>query len=183
MATTTRDNAPAARRRTRRPVRRLLMLAGLVVVVAAAAVGGWHFWQHRKAVIAAEPPQPVYVSIKPFVVSVLDSNQATRFVQVGVDLEVNGQHAATEVEQALPAIQDAIRLKILQSKLSDVTSPQGVEALRKALIAQTNSAVDGMRDAPAAAPAPQAKPGQHPPHPPQPPPLVRNLYFTELVVE
>ena len=180
MATTTRDNAPAARRRTRRPIRRIIMLAGLVLVVAAAAVGGWHFWQHRKAVIAAEPPQPVYVSIKPFVVSVLDNTQATRFVQVGVDLEVNGQHAASEVEQALPAIQDAIRLKILQSKLSDVTSPQGVEALRKALIAQTNSAVEATLDVPAPVHAAPAKPGQHAPAPPPP---VRNLYFTELVVE
>lgn len=180
MATTARDNVPAARRRARRPARRLLLLAGLVVAAAAAAAGGWHFWQHRKAVIAAEPPQPVYVTIRPFVVTVLDDTQATRFVQVGVDLEVTSQHAATRVQEVLPAIQDAIRLKILQSKLSDVTSPQGVEALRKALIAQANNAVDATFDAPPSAHAAPGKPGQHAPPPPA---LVRNLYFTELVVE
>lgn len=208
MAVTTRDGAPASRRRTRRSGRRLLMLIGLVAVAAAAA-GGWYFWQHRKLAVVEAPPQPLYVDIKPFVVTVLDDNQATRFVQVGVDLEVTDKHAAERVEQVLPAIQDAIRLKILQTKLSEVTSPRGVETLRTALVAVANQTVDTMLSPPAvrhasatkpAQSAPQTKPepttaGQSKPAQPAPPAKptqpavaappapVRNVYFTELVVE
>ncbi|MGH7013571.1 MAG: flagellar basal body-associated FliL family protein [Stellaceae bacterium] len=193
MATIARDtrDPPAARRRTRRLGRRLVMLFGLLAVVASAAVGGWYYWQYKKATVVAAPVKPIYVVIKPFVVTMLDDNQVTRFVQVGVDLEVTNKAAADRVQQVLPAIEDAIRLQILQSKLAEVTSPQGVEQLRKALIVQANHAIETTLDPPPDphAPKPQAKSqpststtAPKPGHPPAPP-AVRNLYFTELVVE
>lgn len=175
MATITRD-PPAVRRRTRKAGRWIVMLAGLVVVAAGAA-GGWYYWQHRKTTVVEAPPQPIYVVIKPFVVTMLDDNQTTRFVQVGVDLEVTDKAAKERVEQALPAIQDAIRLQVLQSKVAEVTSPQGVEQLRKLLIAQANNTVNSVMPLPADPHTPPAKPGQ------TPPPPVHNVFFTELVVE
>jgi len=177
MASAARDSAPAPRRRPRRLRRGLFMVVGLVVIAAAGA-GGWYFWQHKKTAFAAAPPQPLYVVIKPFVVTMLDDNQATRFLQVGVDLEVADKRAADRVEQTLPAIQDAIRLAILQSKISEVTSPQGVEKLRHELIAQANNTVNTVLDPPPDPHAPKPKLGQ-----PVAPPSVRNVYFTELVVE
>ena len=176
MVAMTRES-PAARRRTRKGGRWLVILAGLVVVAAGAA-GGWYYWQHHKAAVVAAPPQPIYVVIKPFVVTTLDDNQATRFVQVGVDLEVADKDAKARVEQVLPAIQDAIRLQILQSKVSEVTSPQGVEQLRKLLIAQANNTVNAVLPLPVDPHAPKPKPGQ-----PTAAPPVRNVFFTELVVE
>jgi len=172
----TRD-PPAARRRTRKSGRWLVILAGLAVIAAGAA-GDWYFWQRHKTTVAEAPPQPIYVVIKPFVVTTLDDNQATRFVQVGVDLEVTDKAAQTRVEQALPAIQDAIRLQILQSKVAEVTSPQGVEQLRKLLIAQANSTVNTVLPTPADPHAAKSQPGQ-----PAAAPPVRNVFFTELVVE
>lgn len=188
MATITRDtrDPPAARRRTRRLGRRLVMLVGLLAVAAGATVGGWYYWQHKKAMVVAAPVKPIYVVIKPFVVTMLDDNQATRFVQVGVDLEVTDKAAADRVQQVLPAIEDAIRLQILQSKLAEVTSPQGVEQLRKALIVQANHAVETTLDPPPDPHAPKPQPTTTTtttPSQPPAPPAVRNLYFTELVVE
>src|SRR5579875_150879 len=153
-------NSAAARRGPRKLVRWLI----LVVAVAALAGGGffgWRYWEHRKAAIAAEPPKPIYVVIKPFVVTMLDENQTARFVQVGVDLEVANAEAEQRVEQALPAIQDAIRLRILQSKLTEVTSPAGIERLRKVLIAQANATVDRLFDPPVAADAATAPAADH----------------------
>lgn len=175
MATITRD-PPAARRRTRKSGRWIVMLAGLVVVAAGAA-GGWYYWQHRKTTVVEAPPQPIYVVIKPFVVTMLDDNQTTRFVQVGVDLEVTDKAAKERVEQALPAIQDAIRLQVLQSKVAEVTSPQGVEQLRKLLIVQANNTVNSIMPLPADPHTPPVKPGQ------ASSPPVHNVFFTELVVE
>lgn len=176
MAAITRD-PPAARRRTRKAGRWLVILTGLVVIAAGAA-GGWYYWQHHKTIVAAAPPQPIYVVIKPFVVTTLDDNQATRFVQVGVDLEVADEQAKDRIEQVLPAIQDAIRLQILQSKVAEVTSPQGVEQLRKLLIAQANNTVNAVLPLPTDPHAPNPKAGQASATPP-----VRNVFFTELVVE
>ena len=174
MSAITRD--PPARRRTRKSGRWFIILAGLAVVAASAA-GGWYFWQRHKTTVAEAPPQPIYVVIKPFVVTTLDDNQATRFVQVGVDLEVADKAAQERVEQVLPAIQDAIRLQILQNKVTEVTSPQGVEQLRKLLIAQANSTVNAVLPLPAAPHASPAAPDRPAPMP------VRNVFFTELVVE
>lgn len=155
----------------------LIMLVGLVVITAGAG-GGWYYWQHKQVATVAPPPQPIYVVIKPFVVTMLDDNQTSRFVQIGVDLEVADKAAEKKVDQVLPAIQDAIRLQILQSKVSVVTSPQGVEQLRKALIAQANHTVDSILDPP---PDPHAsKPKTDAPAASEP---VHSLYFTELVVE
>jgi len=176
MAAITRD-PPAARRRARKSGRWLITLVG-IVVIATGAAGGWYYWQHRKATVVEALPQPIYVVIKPFVVTMLDDNQATRFVQVGVDLEVADKAAEDRVEQALPAIQDAIRLQILQSKIGEVTSPQGVEQLRKLLISQANTTVNAVLPVPVDPHAAKPKPGQ-----PAPTPPVRNVYFTELVVE
>jgi len=175
MTTITRD-PPVARRRTRKAGRWIVMLAGLVVVAAGAA-GGWYYWQHKTTTVVEAPPQPIYVVIKPFVVTMLDDNQTTRFVQVGVDLEVTDKTAKERVEQALPAIQDAIRLQVLQSKIAEVTSPQGVEQLRKLLIAQANVTVNSVMPLPADPHAPPARPGQTAASP------VHNVFFTELVVE
>lgn len=157
----------------------LIMLIGLVVV-AAGAGGGWYYWKHKRVATVAPPPQPIYVVIKPFVVTMLDDNQTSRFVQVGVDLEVADKDAEKKVDQVLPAIQDAIRLQILQSKVSVVTTPQGVEQLRKALIVQANHTIDSLLDPPPDPHAPKPKAGT--PAAPMPEP-VHNLYFTELVVE
>ena len=156
----------------------LIMLVGLVVV-AGGAGGGWYYWKHKRVAAVAAPPQPIYVVIKPFVVTMLDDNQTSRFVQVGVDLEVADQEAERKVNQVLPAIQDAIRLQILQSKVAVVTTPQGVEQLRKVLITQANHTVDSILDPPPDPHAPKPKAGA-PAAPPEP---VHNLYFTELVVE
>jgi len=175
MAAITRD-PPAVRRRTRKTGRWLIMLLGLIVIAGGAA-GGWYYWQRLKTTVAVAPPQPIYVVIKPFVVTTLDDNQATRFVQVGVDLEVADKEAKARVEQVLPAIQDAIRLQILQSKVAEVTSPQGVEQLRKLLIAQANSTVNSVLPLPADPHAPKPRAGG------APSPPVRNIFFTELVVE
>jgi flagellar FliL protein len=175
-------------RKSRRKRGRLLMMIVAIVVLAGAGGGGWFYWHHRTAKVAFEPLQPIYVVIKPFVVTILDANQVSRFVQVGVDLEVTNKAAEDQVRQVLPAIEDAIRLRILQSKIGEVTSPQGVEQLRKALIAQANDTVESAFDPPPhAKPKAETKlnPKSKPTHlaPPAPPPPVRNVYFTELVVE
>lgn len=179
MATNSRGNrdGSAVGQGKRKLGRWLIMVVGLLVV-AAGAGGGWYYWKHKRVATVAPPPQPIYVVIKPFVVTMLDDNQTSRFVQVGVDLEVADKAAEKKVDQVLPAIQDAIRLQILQSKVSVVTSPQGVEQLRKALIVQANHTVDSILDPP---PDPHAaKPKTDAPVAPEP---VHSLYFTELVVE
>lgn len=181
MAANSREKSdkPAARP-AKGKLTRWLILAAALIVVAGGGFAGWHYWQqHRKVVaVVAPPPKPIYVVVKPFVVTMLDDNQTTRFVQVGVDLEVANDAAEKQVTQVLPAIQDAIRLQVLQSKLAEVTSPQGVEQLRKMLIVQANNTVQQLLDPPPDPHAAKPKPAQ-----PAAPPPVRNIYFTELVVE
>ena len=98
---------------------------------------------------------------------------------MGTQATGKGDKAARDrVEQVLPAIQDAIRLQILQSKIGEVTSPQGVEQLRKQLIAQANNTVNAVLPPPVDPHAAKSKTAQ-----PAPTLNVRNVYFTELVVE
>jgi len=168
------DPSPG-RRRVRKFRRRVVVILGFLLVVLVAGGGGWYFFLGGQTVFSASPAEPVYVSIKPFVVTMIDDNQNTRFVQLGVDLEVRGKAAAKTVTDVMPAIQDAIRLQILQSKITDITSPEGVDRLRGVLIGRINDTIrtalgssnDNSKSDPAA-PATD---------------LIRNVYFSELVIE
>jgi flagellar basal body-associated protein FliL len=158
----------SGRRRGRGRGLTMLLLAA-VVVLAGGGGATWYFAFGGKAMLAAKPsPAPNLVSLKPFVVTLRDENKDLHFVQLGIDLDVEGAEASKTVITVLPEVKDAIRLEILKHGVADITTPDGIGRLRDALVDSVNGTIKAVLQ-------------------PQPTlaaeTVVRGVYFSELVVE
>ena len=159
----------------------LLLIVILIVLIVAAAGGGgyWFFVVGQRTASGAqvrepEAPLPFYLEVKPFVVSMVNSTGAPHFVQLGLNLTLPGSEAGSVVTGVLPEVQDAMRQTVLTFKVEDIVTPPGIEKMREALIANVNQVLlqrfgadrikrlngDETQGA-----------------------VVRNIYFTTLIVE
>jgi flagellar FliL protein len=135
---------PAAANAPKRSGGRWKIAALAVVVIVAAGGGGGYFYVTRMAPHAPaeaakqEQPLPIYVEIKPFVVSVMSDSGATRFVQLGVNLKLFRPGPANLINAMLPDIADTMRLTVLRFKVEDITTPAGLDKLREAITGDLN---------------------------------------------
>src|SRR5579863_6143965 len=120
----------------------IIALAVLVLLGAGGAV--WYFFlggkehfspQQKKEV---EAPLPYYLEVKPIVVSMPSSSGTTRFVQVGLSLQLPRPAAGEMVSALLPEVQDSVRQTLLAFKSDDLQTPEGVDRVRKAMIKHLN---------------------------------------------
>jgi flagellar protein FliL len=159
-------------------------LAIVFVFVLVTAIGGgagyWYlFLRGQSASTAAQMPQPeaplpVYLEIKPFVVSIVNSASASHFVQLGLSLTVAGAAAGNAVTAILPEVQDAIRQAALGFKVEEVATPAGVDKMREAMVESANRVLLQRLGAERI----KRLNGDEPKGG-----LVQNIYFTTLIVE
>jgi flagellar basal body-associated protein FliL len=118
-----------------------------VLVFLAAGAGGagyWYFFLRPPGGDAIEqapkpePSLPVYLEIKPFVITIANSAGTPHFVQVGVNLALAGSDAVNAVTAVLPEVQDAMRQTAVAFKVDDIVTPAGIDKLRQAMIADAN---------------------------------------------
>lgn len=157
--------------------RSLLLLAAIALLLVIVAGGGAYFYlgQSRAGhdrLAKAAAPLPFYLEVKPFVVSLNNGDGIPHFVQLGVTLSLSGPALGHLIEAVLPEVQDAMRQTLLGFKVEDITTPAGVDKLRKAMIANVNHV---LLLQPGAARIKEANAGGAE--------AVRDLYFTTLTIE
>jgi flagellar basal body-associated protein FliL len=117
------------------------MIAALVIGIAACAGGAYWFLAPRPAAQITDnrgPNLPLYLEIKPFVVSIANDAGSPHFVQLGINLALPGKDAGNVITGILPEIQDAMRQTALGFKVEDIVTPAGVDKLRQAMLAAAN---------------------------------------------
>ncbi|MGH7038616.1 MAG: flagellar basal body-associated FliL family protein [Stellaceae bacterium] len=157
--------------------RSLLMLGAIALLLVIIAGGGAYFYLGRaradhSQLAKAEAPLPFYLKVKPFVVSLNNGSGIPHFVQLGVTLSLSGPALGHLIEAVLPEVEDAMRQTLLAFKVEDITTPAGVDKLRKAMIANVNHV---LLLQPGAARIKEANAGRAE--------AVRNIYFTTLTIE
>ncbi len=156
--------------------RNLIVLA---VLLLAAAGGGYYYYvvmrgaAHDMHAGKKEPPLPFYLMVKPLVVSMAGSGSDTHFVQIGVNLTLSGAAAGSLVTAMMPEVEDTLRLTVLSFKVSDITTPAGVEKMRAKMTADLNRM---LLQRLGAARIMQVDGGGSKN-------MVRNIYFSQLVIE
>lgn len=132
-----------------RPRKRSLMklmvmaLAGLLVLGGAGGAA-WYFVLGGKAYLSGgsgkktEAPLPYFLELKPIVVSVPSKSGPSRFVQIGLGLELAGADSGTLITAVLPQVQDAIRQTVLGFKSEDLQDQGSLEKVRSALLTNLN---------------------------------------------
>ncbi|MGA8755428.1 MAG: flagellar basal body-associated FliL family protein [Stellaceae bacterium] len=117
------------------------MIAVLVIGIAACAAAAYWFLAPRQAASVTNnrgPDLPLYLEIKPFVVSIANDAGSPHFVQLGINLAVSGKDVGNAITGILPEIQDAMRQTALGFKVEDIVTPAGVDKLRQAMLAAAN---------------------------------------------
>jgi flagellar basal body-associated protein FliL len=128
----------------RSPLFKWGLIAVVMLVLIGSGVAVWYFLlgggdhpssQQPKA---AEMPLPYFLDLKPFVVSLPNSNGSPHFVQLGVSLQLPRSAAGEMVTAVLPEIQDSMRQTLLGFRTDDLQTPDGVNRVRKAMTEHLN---------------------------------------------
>ena len=132
------DNAPAANRRgtasaARSGAQRRVIVAAALLLLAALGAASYYQFAHQASESASKAPQPLpfYLEVKPFIVSMHDSQGQVHSVQLGVQLLLPSATGSNIVAAMMPAIADRLRLTLLADTLHDVTTPAGIDRLRQ----------------------------------------------------
>ena len=129
-----------------KPKSKLGLIIGLVVVLAAAGAGGWFFFAGKKATPAAEAAaaeagkpaggKATYLALTPSFTVNLDDEEASRYLQVEIEVMARNVTALDNVKLHTPRIRNALLLLLGQQKYHDLTTRAGKEALQAKVLAE-----------------------------------------------
>jgi flagellar FliL protein len=157
----------------------IMALAGLLVLGGAGGAV-WYFLLGGKAYLSgdankkAETPLPYFLELKPMVVSVPSKAGPSRFVQIGLGLELAGSESGTLITAILPQVQDAIRQTVLGYKADDLQEQGSLEKVRQAILTNLNKTLLTDLGAQRIEKAAPGKPTNA---------MVHAIYFQQLIVE
>jgi flagellar FliL protein len=144
--------------------KKMLIIIGAVVAVLALGGGGafWYISKQRAAAAAAEdggeePAKaagkdghavpPAYLPMDNMVINLADPG-GDRVAQIGVTLVVADEHAATSVKAFLPTIRSGVLMLISQKTAVELLTPEGKDALAKAILREASLPFGGGEDEP-----------------------------------
>jgi len=156
----------------------VMALVGLLVVGGAGGAV-WYFVLGGKAYLSgtekkAETPLPYFLELKPFVVSVPSKAGPSRFVQLGLSLELAGSDSGSLITAILPQVQDSIRQTVLGFKADDLQDQASLEKVRSAVLTSLNKTLLTDLGAERIEKAAPGKPTNA---------MVYAIYFAQLIVE
>jgi flagellar FliL protein len=124
----------------------------------------------------AEAP-PVFVKLEPFTVK-LQTEQQEAYLQATPELRVLDAHIGDKVKQYTPEIRHKVQLILIGKKASEISAPQGVQALANEMRVTINGILEP--------PAPRKK-GAREPEPPGdragPDEPVQAVLFTQFIIQ
>lgn len=117
----------------------------LPVIIALVALlgGGGFFVMKSKGAKKGKPPVklgPISDIKDEFLVNLRDSSG--NYLRVAVSLQFADGTKAEEVEKSMPAIQDAINMRLRAKSLSDVRTLDGTRELKREIAADINAVLD-----------------------------------------
>jgi flagellar FliL protein len=140
----------------------LLVVIGLVVVLLVG--GGAAAWfllgaksdkadadqeaEEAEEVSAKSAKPPVFLTLEPFTVN-LASENADRYLQVGIDLKLSDAAVAEKVKQHLPEVRNAILLLLTSKQVEDIATLEGKMRLREEIRDAVNRPIGYFREKPA----------------------------------
>ena len=149
----------------------LIILIGVFLLIVVAMGGGFFMMWNKMssmnvqnsedAEIAMETEEEVETmgptkKLETFIVNLADKG-GTRYLRVSMDLELENEEAVKVVEKRLPKIRDAILMILPTKKYEDIDTVEGKSVLRNEILTKINELMK--------------------------PEKIRNIYFTEFVVQ
>ncbi|WP_233506032.1 flagellar basal body-associated FliL family protein [Rhodoferax lacus] len=183
------DKAPAKKSK------KMLIIIGAVVAVLALGGAGFYFLVLKpRAAAAAEEDggdapkaaahdgkvtPPAYLPMDNMVVNLADAG-GDRVAQVGVTLVVADAHASDTVKAFLPTIRSGVLMLISQKTAVELLTPEGKEALAKAILREAITPFGGGEEEAPAAEAEGAKKKKKAAHAEYP---VTGVLFSSFIIQ
>ncbi len=145
--------------------KKLLLFIIIGVVLLAGVGGGAYFFLFAKSPPPEEqekeapPPEPEvgpFLQLDPFIVNLADPT-GHRYLRAKITLEFRNDEAFQKANERIPQINDAIIMVLSSKTVEEMLSPEGKLELRLELIRKLNNLLG--------------------------PDSVRNIYFTQFVVQ
>jgi flagellar protein FliL len=125
--------------------KRLTLLAIAVVILLGIAVGGFtYFFNSPKesaedaAAKAATDTKTVYVEAPDIFVNINAGQGKSRFLKLGITLQVKGSSNANDVKANLPRIVDSFQVYLRELRAEDLNGSAGMFLLKEELMRQVN---------------------------------------------
>lgn len=157
-----KEQADAAPQSKKGSMKKLIIIGVAALLVGGGGFGGWWFFINKKGEDAASAEKETEVKpgvaheLEPFIVN-LQGNGGKRLLKARIELEVNDEEAVKALEGQTAQARDAILLLLTEKTADQVLTLDGKVELRTELLARVNQALEDIK--------------------------VRNLYFTEFVVQ
>ena len=124
---------------------RLIVVAVSLVLVLGGG-GGWYFL-HAKSDAAPEEKAasrkpPVFVSLDPFVVNLIQEN-GDHYLQIGLVYQMADDKAVERLKSFMPVIRNRILMLLSSKRPSDIATPEGKQKLVEELVAAARESVPG----------------------------------------
>jgi flagellar FliL protein len=122
--------APVAKKKSKK-----LMIIVVAVLILGAAGGGTWFWLHQQPTEPklAEKKPPVFVTIEPFTVNLLQE-AGDHYLQVGIVYQVDSDKTVDAMKTYMPIIRNRILLLLSGKRPSELTQVDGKQKLVTELV-------------------------------------------------
>ena len=123
------------------PKKRSKLIIGLAALLLLGGGGGaaWYLLKPApgETEAAAKPAPvkpPVFLPLEAFTVNLMHDDASPQYLQVGLSLKMTDPAMVEAVKQRMPEVRNRILLLLSSKKASDISSPQGKEALSTELM-------------------------------------------------
>jgi flagellar FliL protein len=196
MADAKKTEAPAEGEEAPKKKKKLLIIIIAAVLVLVLGGGGAAFFLMKKKAADDEaateegdgPPAkakakakakknehaapPVFVKLEPFVVK-LQTDQQDAYVQAVPELKLLDAMISEQIKQFMPEIRHKVLMILAGKKASDLSAPEGMQALANQIRETINATLKGEKPDPAQAKLDQADPEAS----------VQAVFFSSLIVQ
>jgi flagellar FliL protein len=120
----------------------------LLVVIAILLLGGGGFaylaFFDDSAPATTKHAEKALMPLEPFLVNLADKD-ARRYLKVKLDLEVDNEKAAKELEKSLPRIRDQLIFLLSSKSYPEIATPEGKHQLKKEIVARLHAIPAGKK--------------------------------------
>jgi len=111
----------------------------MLVILALVLLGGGGF-AYLLFIDDPTPKNPVHVEksimpLEPFLVNLADKD-VRRYLKIKIDLEVENEKTAKELEKSMPRIRDQLIFLLSSKSYQDISTPEGKHQLKKDIMAR-----------------------------------------------
>ena len=111
----------------------ILLLVVALVLLGGGAFAYFTFIDDQPAKKEAPHVEKAIMSLEPFLVNLADKD-SRRYLKVKIDLEVDNEKVAKELEKSMPRIRDQLIFLLSSKSYQDISTPEGKLQLKKEIM-------------------------------------------------